>query len=203
VGKPFIVAISGNSGSGKSTLAERFDNAIWLRFDDYYRDEPLLDFDAWIDAGGDPNVIWTPGLAAALRDLSRGGSIDYPSADGDPHAVGPADIVFVEDAFGRTRDSVAEFYDFLVHLDVPMEVALARRLLRDMRKPDQTDEEALRRATDDLERYLRMARRVYVRVVECGQAEADLVVDATATGEDVLAQVEDAVRVAIARRGHF
>ena len=55
-----------------------------------------------------------------------------------PHAITkqitiPTQIIIVEEPFGRSRPELETLIDFVAVLDTPLEIALASRLLRELR----------------------------------------------------------------------
>lgn len=130
-GTCFVVAISGPSGAGKSTavrnLIARLGDATALYFDDYEATSTYPEMAQWLADGADPNQFQTPRLSADLRALRAGGSITLPQPG---QVIQPARVIVLEEPFGRERAEIADLIDFVVCLDLPLEIALARKLLR-------------------------------------------------------------------------
>lgn len=130
----FVIAISGSSGSGKTSLVQKvtslLEDAVSLYFDDYAAVSTYpSNFSEWIREGADPNQWKTPQLLEDLQMLRRGEAISLP---GNKGMVKSASFIVMEEPFGRERAGMNELIDFVVCIDLPLEVALARRLLRDI-----------------------------------------------------------------------
>jgi uridine kinase len=129
--RPFVLAICGPSGAGKSSLIQalvrRRPGATWLALDEYESVSIYPDTAEWLSGGADPNHFISPQFVADLRSLMSGRAIELP---GDQGSRQPAGLILVEEPFGRGRSAVAPLLDAAVYMDVPAEVALARKLVR-------------------------------------------------------------------------
>jgi uridine kinase len=143
--KRYVIAISGASGTGKSTLVkalvQTLGDAVPLYFDDYNPHSVAtshypLDLVKWVADGADPNAWETPQLALDLRSLRRGEPIKLPGKGG---VLLPKRVLVLEDPFGRERTGMKDVIDFVIAIDAPLEIALARRLLRIAERPDFLD----------------------------------------------------------------
>jgi len=176
----FVVAVSGTSGAGKTSLIERMaahlDNAARLHFDHYL----ILGNDigaiaAWLEGGGEPNAVATPQFAADLNRLRRREPIRLPH---DQSLIGPADFVILEEPFGRSRREMAPMIDLAVHLEVPQDIALARRLLRTVGlRPEMGDAGLIAEIEEQLRAFLSGGRDVYLAADRAARGSADLVFD--------------------------
>jgi uridine kinase len=180
---PFIIAVAGMPGAGKSTLIRNSIQALGdadsLQFDDYTRGSDYPNIPEWVAGGCDPNQWVSPGLGEHLALLKRGLKVHTPNTD---RVVGPRRFIFLEEPFGRGRITVAAHVDMVVAIDLPIEVALARRLLRDINTPQRVaDPQAARDHVDSYcRRFLFESRR---ELILAGQRWAlekcDLVLDGT------------------------
>ncbi|HYH19571.1 MAG TPA: hypothetical protein VD995_13225 [Azospirillum sp.] len=215
-GAALVVAVSGPSGAGKSSLIEalaaRLGDAARLHFDHYVTlGNDVGEITAWLEAGGDPDRVATPRLASDLRRLIDGGWIERPhdgSHDGfhdgshdGPHGrtrIGPAGFVILEEPFGRSRAEVGALIDFAVHIDVPPDVALARRTLRLIAaRPTMGDAAVLGEVEGQLRAFLAAGREAYLAADRAARAASDLVLDGM---RPVDALVEELLSAIAARR---
>jgi uridine kinase len=151
---PFIIAVAGMPGAGKSTLIHHAMQALGdadsLYFDDYTRGTDYPNIPQWVAAGCDPNQWISPGLSDHLALLKTGQSILTPNT---ARRVEPRRFILMEEPFGRGRRVIAQYIDMSVAIELPIEVALARRLLRDINTTDMLG--APQKARDHVESYCR------------------------------------------------
>ncbi len=180
----FVVAISGTSGAGKSTLIEgiamRFSAVARMQFDHYIvLGTDGNDIQGWIDAGADPNLIKTPKLMTDLAALCSGQPVTPPGSE----QVQPAPLILLEEPFGRQRKVIAPYIDLSVHLELPSDIALARRSLRTVRAINENaslehQASVLANLGDQFAAYLGPAREAYQRAEAQARNGADLIFDA-------------------------
>jgi uridine kinase len=192
----FVIAVSGISGVGKTSLiermADRLGNAARLHFDHYVvLGNDIGDIAAWLEAGVDPNVVETPQFAADLERLRRRQSVRLPQEHG---VVEPADFVILEEPFGRSRDVMAPMIDLAVHIAIPHDVAMARRLLRTVGlRPQMGDPGLIDELEEQLRAFLAGGRDIYLALDIQAQAGADLVLDGLrpveALADDLMAAI--------------
>lgn len=194
--KPLVVAIAGVSGAGKTTLARKtaeLVGAAVLRVDDYYDSFPggLDGVVRWLDDGADPNQWQYPGLADDVRALASGQAIADRKTG---QRLEPAQVILVEEWFGRSRSEMAEVIDLVVFVDTPLEVALMRRLQRGMgaswkvwwserggEAPAAETAERAKASLDFLQReldlYERCFRRLYLLIQQRVRPTCDVLLD--------------------------
>ena len=133
-----IVAITSVSGGGKTAvtrrLADTLGDAVAIYFDDY--DDTNIhpdDIQYWLKDGGDYDAYETPLFTAHLRALRAGQSVRYPT---DGVTVGPAKYVVADAPLGRAKSDSGRLIDLLIFIDTPLDIAMARRILRDVELSD-------------------------------------------------------------------
>jgi uridine kinase len=173
---PFVIAVSGISGAGKTSVITRavqlLGNARALHFDDY-RDSSTYpaDLSDWAARGADVDEWKTPQLAADLRALRADPALDF---------------ILVEEPFGRMRAELADLIDFAVHLDVPGDVLLVRRLLRRLGEERHLfGDQLLDQLHRDLHEYLAAGRELVALGAVAMKEAADFVLDGTKTVDEI------------------
>jgi len=201
----FVIAISGPSGAGKSTavrnLITRLGDATALFFDDYEASSVYPDMAQWLADGADPNQFQTPRLSADLRALCVGTAIALPHSG---EVVQPARMVVLEEPFGRERDEIADMIDFVVCIDLPLEIALARKLLRMLGffLAEQTAEAFAKHMQFFLPWYLESGRDLYATVQLRVLRHCDLIVDGMLPPDALADTIADAIRSRLSQITH-
>lgn len=196
------------SGGGKTALVRRVAEllgATELHFDDYRAvSEYPVDMKKLVDDGADLNLWKTPQLARDLAALKRGESVVSPV---DGRTVQPSEFIVVEEPMGRGRTEMARSIDFVVCIDTPLEVALARNLLQALESfslenlGKATKKELIQRAQeattalkDFLNWYLVGDRLVYAAVQAQVKNDCDLVLDGMKPLEVLAGEVLEAIQ---------
>jgi len=175
----YVVAITGVSGAGKSSVIRRslelLGEGAALYFDDYREtSEYPPDLKEWVDRGLDVNEFKTPQLAEDLRRMRA-----------DP----AASVILLEEPFGKMRREMAGLIDLAIHIDVPPDVLLARRLLRRIEEERATD-----KLESDLRYHLTTGRHIDALATAAEKRDADVVVDGTKSVDEIAEDVVRAIR---------
>jgi len=145
--KPFIIGIAGGSGSGKTFFLKCFlehfkaDEVCLVSQDDYYipvadnmtpEQNKLYNFDL-------PHTIDKDHFMADIDKLMHGESFTKKEYTfGNPNAtpkmleIKPAPIIIVEGLFILHFKEIADVLDMKIFIDVEEDIALQRRLKRDL-----------------------------------------------------------------------
>jgi uridine kinase len=202
-----VVAIAGPSGGGKTTLVQQvatlLDHATQVYFDDY---EAVLTYPAdmveWLANGADPNDWKTPQFASDVQALRMGNKALHPNGT---TTLQPTGYIVVEEPFGRERQEMAPLIDFVVVIDVPLEIALARRIRRGFGKEleEWSAEQILKHLKhidNYLQSYIELGSALYGTVNARALTSCDLTVDGRAPAEQLAEQVATAVRSRYSRK---
>lgn len=128
---PVIVAISSPPGGGKTTLSERLlrhlPGAAVINYDDYQQvtEKSMDEIVAWLDRGGPLDFIEVPLLVEHLGRLKAGEAVTNPVTGA---IIQPVPIILFETPLGRAHVATGQFIDLLIWIEVPLDLALARKL---------------------------------------------------------------------------
>jgi uridine kinase len=190
----YVIALSGPSGAGKSTviqdLINLLGNAVALRFDDYIETSTYPQVSAWLEGGTDPDEFITPKFVTDVRSLKNGGSILHPETNAK---TGPVNFVVIEEPFGKARAEMRTLIDFHVQIEIPLEVALARKILRDFLSNVEDLDEAMKRLQSYINFYLRAGRALHIAVRDRASQDRELLVDGTLPSETTARTIFEAV----------
>lgn len=197
----FVVGLSSPSGGGKTTLVRRLaaiaSNAVIISFDEYddFGEGANVhppDLQEWLAAGADYNAWQMPRLLHDIKQLKQGKSIFSP-IDGAP--IWPQPLLLLDIAFGRAHAELSAYLDFMVYIDTPLDVALARRLQRDYFTRNDVDPQmALQEIHAMTATYLSWARAAYLEMDRQVKPQCDLVVDGCLPVDVLTGQILGAVK---------
>ena len=192
----FVVAIAGTSGAGKSTLIERLiarlGNANALSLDDYQDTSIYPPVGKWLEGGADPNQFETPTFIADVLALMEGRSILHPITG---EVVQPARYLLLEEHFGRARDCMRGLIDFLIYIEIPLEIAHARKILRknDFLPWENNPDLFMQNLHEHLLWYINFGRDFYLAVQRSAHKDCDLVIEGTMSSEQMADKVIEAI----------
>ncbi len=167
-----IIAVAAVTAGGKTTivneLKKRLRNAQSLHFDDYTFEGEVDDFHQWVLDGADYQVWNLSPLEADILKIKSAGMCDY---------------LILDYPFAYRHDAIKPYIDTAFFIDTPLDVALARRILRDMREA--TAEEI----RQDLALYLKFARIAFLQMRKEILPSSDYVIDGTLRIEEIVDEI--------------
>jgi uridine kinase len=138
-------------------------------YDHYYRTvaDWTCEYGRWVAGGSRPDqFISITRLVNDLRSLRDGRTVVSPATD---RVIEPAPWIILEEPWGRQRSEISSLIDAVVHIDVPLDISLARRIVRDAQRGYDPIEFLRAHLTEPLhEIYLQQQR---------GAESADVIVD--------------------------
>ena len=159
--KTKIISISGVTSGGKTTtvneLLNRLPNSEALFFDDrdYATISGITDLGEWERNGWDMSQWNLQDFVDDIENLLQD-NLDY---------------IILDYPFGYMHNEVSGFISLNVFIDTPLDVAMARRMLRDFRNSSTSD------IMDDMEWYLDEGRELFISSNEIQSEDADLIID--------------------------
>ena len=167
-----IIAIAAVTAGGKTSavksLVEKIPNATSLHFDDYSFEGEVEDFYQWVKAGADDNVWNLTPLKNDIDKLISSNKYDY---------------LFLDYPFAYKNDMIKDYLDCAIFIDTPLDVALARRVLRDMKET--SSEEIL----CEMENYLKYERIAYLQMLKDIMPSSDYVIDGSKDLETIVEEI--------------
>ena len=171
-----IIAIAAVTAGGKTSavksLVEKIPNATSLHFDDYSFEGEVEDFYQWVKAGADDNVWNLTPLKNDIDKLISSNKYDY---------------LFLDYPFAYKNDMIKDYLDCAIFIDTPLDIALARRVLRDMKEA--SSEEIL----CEMENYIKYERVAYLQMLKDILPSSDYVIDGSKDLETIVDEIIDIV----------
>ena len=184
---PLIIGISGISGAGKSTLIKRLAKTLQstpIFWDDYDEiSKAPQSYVDWFYSSKDYNDWVYPELVDTLHKLKSGETIICPATR---HRLTPTKYILFDAPLGYCHQATGKYIDFLICLDTPLDIALARRLIRDYRNDPNPQ-----KMIQELQEYLSKSRPLFILSPE--EKTCDLIVDGSLALEEQEKQVLDAL----------
>ncbi|MDQ0185280.1 hypothetical protein ACFOST_16480 [Cytobacillus kochii] len=162
----FIIAIAAVSGGGKTEITKALGNqlphAVALHFDEFELAGPSSIIQ-WIENGANPQA-WD--ITPIVKELQRFKQ-NYA-------------YIILDFPFSYLHQAIASEIDLSFFIDTPLDIALARRILRDF--------EHVKDINDDLRYYMKKGRGAYIHMLETVRMDADKVIDGTLSKEETTQQ---------------
>ncbi|MGE1126154.1 hypothetical protein [Bacillus wiedmannii] len=167
--KTKIITVAAVSGGGKTTVTERLSqkliNSKALYFDSYNFDNGPANICKWIDNGANYDE-WV--LTPLINDIQR--SIQDSSLD----------YIIVDYPFAYLNSEMREVIDVTIFIDTPLDIAMARRILRDFK------EATIDEVHDDLKHYMAFARKAYLEAIHTVKPNSDIVLDGSLSVSEII-----------------
>lgn len=171
-----VIAIAAVTAGGKTTIVNEIKKQLprvkSLHFDDYSFEGEVDDFYTWAMEGADYNVWNLSPLVKDIREIKENSDCEY---------------LLLDYPFAYCHNEVKEYIDCAVFIDTPLDVAMARRVLRDMKEA--TGEEI----RQDMEMYLKYARIAYVQMLKDILSVSDYVIDGTKELEEKVKEIIEVI----------
>ena len=166
-----VIAIAAVTAGGKTTivneLKKKLPRAKSLHFDDYDFEGAVEDYYKWTIDGADYSVWNLEPLKKDIVDIINDDNCDY---------------LLLDYPFAYCHKDIREYIDCAIFIDTPLDIAMARRVLRDMK--DATANEI----REEMKMYIQYARVAYVQMLKDIRPSSDYVIDGT---KDLEEQVEE------------
>jgi uridine kinase len=177
--KPYMIAINSVSGGGKTALAkllqESLPASVIFCFDDF--DATNLypeDFYEWWKRGADLSEFDCPGMRKAVDDEIERAAVEF---------------IIIDYPFGREHPRFQTLIDLSVFVDTPLDVAMARRIIRDQRVLDGESATAVvDRLREQMAYYLERGRFPYLDT-DRHKAGSDLILNGCFSMQELANQV--------------
>jgi len=127
----YIIAVAAPIGGGKTSLvkaiADKLGDAATVHFDHYEKitQEPVHNLLQWIKNGADFNDLPIPGLSDDIGKLKRGKTVIDPLTNME---ISSKKYIIFEMPLGKEHNDTAEYIDLLLWVEIPFDIALARKV---------------------------------------------------------------------------
>lgn len=156
-----IIAIGAVTAGGKTTVVNaikaRLPRTASLHFDDYEFDGEVDDFTKWVSKREEFYNVWdlSP-LKADVERIINSKRFDY---------------LLLDYPFAYQNKMIKDYLDCCIFIDTPLDIALARRVLRDMKEASADD------IRNEMSTYLNSTRICYVQMLTDILPTSDYVID--------------------------
>lgn len=168
---PLIIGFSGISGAGKSTLIRKLEHTLqattlfWDEYDEISK--APQDYVKWYESSKNYDEWEYGDLVATLEKLKLKEIVTCPATK---RKLYPTHYILFDSPLGYCHKATGKYIDFLVCLDTPPDIALARRLLRDFQSHQENQ-----KMVNEIEYYLSYSRPLYILTPE--EKKSDLIID--------------------------
>ncbi len=171
-----IIAIAAITAGGKTTIVNELlkvlPNSKSLHFDDYSFKGEVEDFYQWTLDGADYNV-WN--LEPLVNDICK------------LQNQGDCEILLLDYPMAYCNNQVAKYIDKAFFIDTPLDIAFARRIIRDF---STASGEEIR---EDVVMYIKYARIAYLQMLKDIKPSSDVVIDGSLAIEEIVKQIVETI----------
>lgn len=175
--KTLVIAIAAVSGGGKTTITTQLNKKLHkskaLFFDDYEFDGPNGICD-WVERGADYNE-WN--LTPLINDLCSLLS----------NSVLSLDYILLDYPFAYKHSEMSKYIDFTIFIDTPLDIAMARRILRDFKEISSDN------IQKDLDIYLSRGRLAYLEALNSIKPNSDFIIDGSLPLDVIVNQIYERI----------
>jgi len=192
----FVIAVAGHSGAGKSTVIEnlvsQLGSANSLSLDEYESSSIYPSTAKWLEGGANPDEFQSPQFVADITTLKNGKGIIHPLTG---RKMKTAAFLIIEEPFGRERNALHDLIDVVIYIDVPLDIAYARKLSRknEFLPWEDNPDIFISNLRENLEWYLSTGREFYLAIAERVRPNCDLIIDGTLPTESITNKIITAI----------
>lgn len=173
-----IIAIAAVTAGGKTTvvneLRKKLPKAKSLHFDDYDFEGAVEDYHKWTIEGADYNVWNLQPLKEDIIEIINAGDCDY---------------LLLDYPFAYCHKEIKEYIDCAIFIDTPLDIAMARRVLRDMKDATAND------IREEMKMYIQYERVAYIQMLKDIRPSSDYVIDGMKELEEQVEEILECIRV--------
>ncbi|MDV2581803.1 hypothetical protein [Alkalibacillus haloalkaliphilus] len=166
--RPIVISIAAVSGGGKTTVTNQLlvslSDSIALYFDDYDFEGAPANLINWVNEGANYDIWDLAPLVHDIQSIMEREQVKY---------------IILDYPFAYLNEQMRDYIDFTIFIDTPLDVALARRIIRDY------DEQTVSEVVSDLNFYLKYGREAYL-TMEYVKKNSDLIADGTGSSENIV-----------------
>ena len=167
-----IISVAAVTAGGKTTvinaLLKKLPHATALYFDDYDFEGAVEDLYKWTVAGADYNVWNLEPFEKDILKIKQKNEHEY---------------LLLDYPFAYCHKTIKPYIDTAIFIDTPLDIALARGILRDM-KTSSAEE-----ITNWLDYYLRYARVAFVQMQKDILPSSDYVIDGSKSVDEIVEEI--------------
>ena len=171
-----IITVAAVAAGGKTStvnaLAQRLPKAKVLYFDDYTFEGEVEDFYQWVVDGADYNVWNLEPLEKDILKAKNSGKYEY---------------LVLDYPFAYKNDRIKPYIECAVFIDTPLDIALARRILRDMKNAGGDE------IRTELDFYVNRARSAFIQMQKDILPSSDFILDGEGQTEEIVSRIMEIV----------